>query len=170
MLSQTLRELALLEAKDGFDAEIDPLYTEVQQRIFRETFEQSARPHLLLDPRKGLHIVDINASYEKATLTSGTKIAGCCMFEAFPDNSSNDEADGVNNLFTSLKKVAKEGLPHVMAIQRFDVRDANGVFVTQFWKPMNTAIFDTKGRLLFLLHEVEDVTEAEQRKHALDPR
>lgn len=35
---------------------------------------------------------------------------------------------------------------------------------------MNTPIFEIKGRLLLLLHEVEDVTEAEQRKHALDTR
>ncbi|NKK71002.1 hypothetical protein GFM13_11570 [Rhizobium leguminosarum bv. viciae] len=125
---------------------------------------------MLLDPRKGLHIVDMNASYEMATLTSAAKVAGNCVFDVFPDNPSNDEADGVSNLFASLKKVANKGVPDVMAIQRYDVRDAVGIFVTKFWKPMNTPIFDPEGRLLYLLHEVEDVTEAMQKKGAPQPR
>ncbi|WP_064696280.1 hypothetical protein [Rhizobium aegyptiacum] len=164
MLYQALRQLALLDAAEAFDAEVDPLHAEVQRRIFRDAFEQSAKPHLLLDPRKGLHIVDMNTSYEKATFTSAAKVAGNRMFDIFPDNPSDDEADGVSNLFASLRKATQKGVPDVMAIQRYDVRDATGTFVTKFWKPMNTPIFDPEGRLIYLLHEVEDVTEAMRKK------
>ncbi|WP_246720238.1 PAS domain-containing protein [Rhizobium leguminosarum] len=164
MLSQAVRNLAILEAADGFEAEVDPLHAEVQRRTFRDSFEHSSIPHLLLDPRKGLHIVDINAAYAMATLTSAAKVAGSCMFDVFPDNPSDEEADGVSNLHASLKLAAEEGVPNAMRIQRYDVRDASGLFVTKFWKPVNTPIFDAEGRLLYLLHQVEDVTEAIRKK------
>lgn len=163
MLAQALRDLAILEATDGFDVEVDPLHAEVQRRIFRDSFENSSMPHLLLDPRKGLHIVDINAAYEKATLTSAAKVAGSCMFDVFPDNPSDEEADGVSNLYASFKHAAEKGVPNAMHIQRYDVLDASGLFVTKFWKPVNTPIFDAEGRLVYLLHQVEDVTEAIQK-------
>ncbi|UWM82462.1 PAS domain-containing protein [Rhizobium sp. SRDI969] len=166
MLSRAVRNLAILEAADGFEAEIDPLHAEVQRRIFRDSFEHSSIPHLLLDPRKGLHIVDINTAYEKATLTSAAKIAGSCMFDVFPDKPSDEEADGVSNLHASLKHAAEEGVPNAMHIQRYDVRDASGLFVTKFWKPVNSPIFDAQGRLLYLLHQVEDVTDAIQKRTA----
>ncbi|MBB3966990.1 MULTISPECIES: hypothetical protein [Rhizobium] len=164
MLSQALRDLAILEAVSGFGVEVDPLHAEVQRRIFRDSFEHSSKPHLLLDPRKGLHIVDINTAYEKATLTSAAKVAGSCMFDVFPDNPSDEEADGVSNLYASLKHAAEDGVSNAMRIQRYDVRDASGLFVTKFWKPVNTPIFDAEGRLIYLLHQVEDVTEAIQKK------
>lgn len=164
MLSRALRELAILEAASGFCAEVDPLHAEVQRRIFRDSFAHSSKPHLLLDPRRGLHIVDINAAYENATLTSASKVVGSCLFDVFPDNPSDEEADGVSNLYASLKHAAEEGVPNAMPIQRYDVRDASGLFVTKFWKLVNTPIFDVEGRLLYLLHQVEDVTDAIQEK------
>ena len=46
MLSQALRDLAILEAASGFVVEVDPLHAEVQRRIFRDSFEHSSKPHL----------------------------------------------------------------------------------------------------------------------------
>jgi hypothetical protein len=46
-----------------------------------------------------------------------------------------------------------------MAIQRYDIRDPDGQFVERYWQPVNTPIFDESGRLIYLLHWVEDVTE-----------
>ena len=147
--------------------QIDALHADVQRRLFRDTFQQSEIPHLLLDPRKGLHIVDLNAAYGAATLTSCGKVAGRAMFEVFPDNPSDEGADGVNNLYASLKRAAEIGLPDVMPTQRYDVRDATGMFLTKFWKPTNTPIFDPQGRLVYLLHEVKDVTNSAFRKPPL---
>lgn len=42
-------------------------------------------------------------------------------------------------------------------IQRYDVRYASGHFVERYWQPVNTPIFDAKGRLVYLLHHVEEV-------------
>ncbi len=125
---------------------------------FQRDFESSPSPHLLLDPGPGLHIVDINRAYASATMTSPAKIAGERLFEVFPDNPDDPAADGVSNLFTSLKTAAETKSPDEMAVQRYDVRDASGRFVLRYWKPVNTPILNDEGELLFLLHHVEDVT------------
>lgn len=126
---------------------------------FQRDFETSAHPYLVLDPSPGLHIVDINDAYGRATMTSRGGIAGERMFDVFPDNPGNPSADGVSNLYASLKAAAETGKPHVMALQRYDVRDATGHFVERYWRPLNTPLFDPAGRLVYLLHHVEDVTD-----------
>ncbi len=108
MLSPALRgSMAILESSEWLrcgDRSIARGGT--AEGIFRDEFEHSSKPHLLLDPRKGLHRHSINAAYENATLTtSAAEVAGSCMFDVFPNNPSDEEADGVSNLYASLKHV-----------------------------------------------------------------
>ena len=65
----------------------------------------------------------------------------------------------MSNLYSTLRIVTRTGRPHVMAIQRYDIRDPNGQFVERHWQPINTPIHDNDARLIFLLHHVEDVTD-----------
>src|SRR5579862_1279543 len=126
--------------------------------LFRDQFETSPRPYLLLDPRPGLAIVDLNAAYAKATMIAPESVVGRPLFDVFPDNPGVPGADGVTNLSASLAIAAKSGRPHSMAIQRYDVRDAEGNFVERYWQPLNSAVLDRSGGLVYLLHHVEDVT------------
>ncbi len=125
---------------------------------FRRLFEASETPYLLLHPGPGLRIVDINDAYASATLTERSKVAGELMFNVFPDNPADDLADGVSNLFASLRAAAESANPHTMRVQRYDIRDRQGRFVERHWSPLNTPLFDDDGRLVALLHRVEDVT------------
>jgi PAS domain-containing protein len=113
---------------------------------------------MLLDPGPGLLIVDINDAYAVATFTSRRDVVGRSLFEIFPDNPDNPLADGVSNLYTSLRIVAETGRPHAMKIQRYDIRNPSGAFVERHWQPINTPLHDGAGRLVFLLHHIEDVT------------
>jgi PAS domain-containing protein len=126
--------------------------------LFQKEFEDSSHPYLVLDPRPGLHIVDLNDAYGRATLIERTAVAGRPLFEVFPDNPDDPDADGVSNLYASLRVASDSGRPHAMPVQRYDVRDANGRFVERYWRPVNTPLLDGDGRLMFLLHQVEDVT------------
>src|SRR5579864_4038246 len=47
---------------------------------FQQQFEASSKPYLLLDPRPGLHIVDLNDAYGRATMTHRHAIAGEGLF------------------------------------------------------------------------------------------
>lgn len=166
LLAGTRRELALLEATDwGADSSLpDPLRRPVAdavaiKRHFQQEFDASPHPYMLIDPGPGLYIADINAAYAAATFTDRQSIAGKSLFEVFPDNPDDPLADGVNNLYASLRAVVQTGRAHAMAIQRYDIRNAEGVFVERHWQPINTPLRDEQGRLAFLLHHVEDVTQ-----------
>ncbi len=126
---------------------------------FQRDFEASSKPYLLLDPRPGLHIVDINDAYGRATMTHRHAIAGERLFDVFPDNPGDPSADGVSNLYASLSRVVQTGLPQGMAIQRYDIRDGSGLFVERYWQPLNTPLFGEDDELIFLLHQVVDVTD-----------
>lgn len=114
---------------------------------------------MLLDPGPGLRIIEINDAYASATLTRPDKVAGDRLFQVFPDNPDDPGADGVLNLYASLNKAATTGLPQLMALQRYDVRDARGLFVERYWRPLNTPIFAANGQLLYVLHQAQDVTD-----------
>lgn len=167
LMASTRRELAILSADmmgaqslvgqfgagNGFRS---PARTE--RRLFRDAIENSSALYMVIDPRAGLHIVDINDAYADGTLTRRRQVAGEKLFDVFPDNPGVDDADGVGNLFESLQRVAQNGQPHAMALQRYDVQNGDGRFVEKHWKCTNIPIFDDQGRLTFLLHHAEDVT------------
>ena len=163
LLSESERNLALMDATGlGLLPEVavrgpaDPFAQ--RDREFSRLFEAAEENYLLLDPRPGLRIVDVNEAYANATMTSRNGIPGERMFDVFPDNPADPLADGVSNLFRSLKRVAETRKPHTMAIQRYDVRDQQGDFVVRYWRPVNLPIFSAAGDLVRLLHQVEDVT------------
>ena len=165
LLKSAQRDLAMLEsALSG--AEISPLEarrrrhgdTQTIRQQFQPEFDASPHPYMLLDPAPGLHIVDINDAYARATLTRPEDVVGHSLFEIFPDNPDHPLADGVSNLYASLRTVVKTGQPHAMAVQRYDVRDPQGQFVERHWQPINSPIHDRDGLLIYILHHVEDVT------------
>jgi PAS domain-containing protein len=166
LLASARRALALLDSAER-GADVSPL--EVRRRAeadapsvreqLRDDFDASPHPFMLLDPGPGLRIVDVNDAYAAATLIVRGEVVGKSLFEVFPDNPVDPAADGVSNLFASLKAVALTGEPHAMAIQRYDIRAPNGEFVERHWLPINRPIRDSQGRLVYLLHHVEDVTE-----------
>lgn len=167
LLTTAERQLALLEsARNGTTAAPPVVGTGRPQQSLsklaslRREFEASPSPYLIVDPRPGMHIVDINDAYAGVTMTMRSRIAGERLFDVFPDNPEDQAADGVNNLFASLRTATETGRPHTMKVQRYDVRDVSGRFVVKYWQPVNTPILDDRGNLMFLLHHVEDVTEA----------
>jgi PAS domain-containing protein len=166
LLSSAQRDLAMLNsASSGTD--LSPLDLRRRSLIdeqavrqqFQTEFDNAPHPYMLLDPGPGLHIIDINDAYARATFIKRDDVVGQSLFVIFPDNPDDALADGVNNLYASLRIVAQTGHAHAMAIQRYDIRLPTGEFVERHWQPVNTPIHDRNGTLALLLHHVEDVTE-----------
>ena len=165
LLSSAKRELAIVEARLS-GADVLPT-AERRRRLsdakavrqeFQSEFDNSRHPYMLLDPGPGLHIVDINDAYAEATFINRADVVGKSLFVILPDNPDHPLADGVSNLYTSLRTVGQTGQPHAMAIQRYDIRGPASEFIERHWQPINTPIHDEEGHLIFLLHHVEDVT------------
>ncbi|SAL88496.1 PAS/PAC sensor hybrid histidine kinase [Caballeronia arvi] len=50
--------------------------------------------------------------------------------------------------------------PHTMALQRYDILDrVSGGFVFRYWSPVNAPVIAPDGRLLYIVHRVENVTD-----------
>lgn len=127
---------------------------------FRALFESAPGCYLVLDP--DLRIVAVSDSYLRATMTDRERILGRALFEVFPDNPDDPEATGVGNLAASLERVLATGVADTMAVQKYDIRrpeSAGGGFEARYWSPLNSPVLDGRGRVVFLIHRVEDVTE-----------
>jgi len=121
-------------------------------------FAVTPHPYLVLAP--SFVIVGANDAYLRVTLTHRSDIVGCHMFEVFPDNPDAPEARGVRFLHDSLRAVLDLRLPHRMAQQRYDIRNGDGRFVERHWKPVNYPVLNNHERVSYLLHHVENVTDA----------
>jgi PAS domain-containing protein len=158
MLFGWQRDLAILDAETrGAVPRARAPYSSPQARRFRREFEALPGSAALLDPGPGLQILHVNDAFARATLVDARRVCGERLFTVFPDNPRPD-ADGVSRLYASLRIAASTGRPHAMAVQRYDVRDADGCYMERWWRPVNTPIFDEDGRLIYLLHESRDVT------------
>ena len=122
-------------------------------RLFRAT----PTPYLVLVP--DLTIVDVNEAYLAATGRTREELLGRHIFDAFPANPDSPDSSGVPNLRASLIRARETGRTDTMALQRYDIPDGSGRFITRYWSPVNVPVLDDEGRTLLLLHRVEDVTD-----------
>ncbi len=70
---------------------------------------------LILTPE--FEIIHASHSYLQATMADKRRIVGRNLFEAFPDNPDDPQADGVRNLKASLKEVLRTQEPQKMPVQ-----------------------------------------------------
>lgn len=124
---------------------------------FQLLFESAPGLYLILLPN--FTITAVSDSYLKATMTKREDIIGRGLFDVFPDNPADPLADGVSNLRASLENVLKNKTSHTMAVQKYDIRRQDGTFEERFWSPLNKAVLNEKGDVIYIIHRVEDVTE-----------
>jgi len=139
-------------------------------------FAALPNPYLLLAPDSPqFTIVGVNDAYLRATEQTRDELVGRGLFEVFPDNPDDPAADGVANLRASLERALSSRSSDAMAIQKYDILNAEGHFEERFWSPVNTAVHDTTGVVSMIIHHVEDVTDyvrirehGEERRHAAE--
>ncbi|WP_295334866.1 PAS domain-containing sensor histidine kinase [Flavobacterium sp.] len=106
-------------------------------------------------------LIILDAS-EKLTMASGIsrrEMIGKNLFDVFPENPDDLTADGQPNLKYSLNYVLKNKTAHTMAVQRYDVRNADGIFEERYWSPINKPVLNKNGEVEFIIHRVEEVTD-----------
>ncbi|MEU5211640.1 SpoIIE family protein phosphatase [Streptomyces sp. NPDC020742] len=114
---------------------------------------------LLLSPE--FVILDVNQALLDRTGRERHRMVGRYLFDVFPENPAVAEAGGMRNLLASLERVVATGRRDAMALQRYDVEAPGrpGVFEERYWSPVNTPVLDAEGRVLLVVHRVEEVTE-----------
>ena len=140
---------------------------------FQTLFESAPGLYLVLTP--ALTIVAVSDAYLNATMTKREEILDRGLFEVFPDNPDVPTATGVRNLRASLDRVLANRVPDAMAVQKYDIRrpeSEGGGFEERYWSPVNSPILGADGKVDYIIHRVEDVTdfirlkqeESEQRR------
>lgn len=127
---------------------------------YRSLFESAPGCYLVLTPHD-YRIVAVSDAYLEATMTTRAQLSGQYLFDVFPDDPAEPDADGVEQLRASLERVRYSGLGDVMAVQRFPIRrpEAGGDgFEERFWSTVNSPVAGPDGRLAYIIHRVEDVT------------
>lgn len=116
---------------------------------------------LILKPDSDYTIVDASDAYLTATLTKRNEIINKALFLVFPDNPNDLEATGTHNLRCSLERVQQKKLMDIMPVQKYDIPvplEKGGGFEERYWDPRNTPVLNDMGDLIYIIHQVEDVT------------
>ncbi|HYG36553.1 MAG TPA: ATP-binding protein, partial [Clostridia bacterium] len=127
---------------------------------YKRLFEAAPGLYLVLAP--DLRIVAVSDAYLQATLTRRADIVGRHLFEVFPDNPNDPNADSIRNTRASMNRVLQSHVPDVMMVQRHDVRrpePEGGGFEERYWSPVNSPVLNPDGSLAYIMHRVENVTD-----------
>ncbi len=134
---------------------------------FRALFEATPGAYLIL--AADLTIVAVNEAYLTATHTCRPDIVGRALFEVFPDNPNDPNADGVSKLSDSLRRVVRYRQADTMAVQKYDIHrsdDPADGFEERYWSTVNTPVLDSGGEITWIIHRAEDVTGLVARDRA----
>ncbi|GHA18801.1 PP2C family protein-serine/threonine phosphatase [Streptomyces purpurascens] len=113
----------------------------------------------LLTPE--LVYADANEEFIRVSGRSREQLIGRYLFDVFPDNPNDPAATGMRNLEASLHRVLATGERDAMALQRYDVEDPErpGEWHERYWSPVNAPLVGPDGKVVLILHRVEEVTE-----------
>ncbi|MDV6348253.1 PAS domain S-box protein [Nitrosomonas sp. Is35] len=128
---------------------------------YQQLFESSPHPYLILRADSGFTIVAVNNKYLEVTGTQRDAIVGQSIFDIFPANPEDQASTSVRDLRASLDHAVSKKQTDVMNVQKYDIplRDGSGAFELKYWSPVNTPVLDAEGRVAYIFHHAEDVTE-----------
>ncbi|WNZ13899.1 SpoIIE family protein phosphatase [Streptomyces sp. 11x1] len=113
----------------------------------------------LLTPE--LVYADANEEFLRMSGRTREQVVNRYLFDVFPDNPRDPSASGMRNLAASLNRVVETGERDSMALQRYDVESVErpGEWEERYWSPVNAPVLDSDGKVVLLIHKVEEVTE-----------
>ncbi|WP_437300562.1 ATP-binding protein [Sorangium sp. So ce426] len=127
---------------------------------FRAIFEGIPGNYVVLRP--DFTIVAASDAFLRAANTRREELLGRNAFDAFPDNPDDLHATGTTNLRASFERVIQTGAPDSMAVQKYDIprpEAEGGGFEERYWSPLNSPLLGPDGKVAYIIHRVEDVTE-----------
>ncbi|MFD8519740.1 PP2C family protein-serine/threonine phosphatase [Streptomyces capillispiralis] len=108
-----------------------------------------------------LVFADVNEAFVRGSGRPRADLVGRFLFDVFPDNPNDPAARGAQNLRASLLRVLSTGERDTMAVQRYDVESPErpGEWEQRYWSPVNTPVLGPDGRVVLIVHRIEEVTE-----------
>ncbi|MEU8852163.1 SpoIIE family protein phosphatase [Streptomyces sp. NPDC048564] len=108
-----------------------------------------------------LEYADANEDFLRLAGRTREQLLDRYIFDVFPENPNDPAAAGMRETQASMLRVVATGERDTMALLRYDIEDSQrpGQWVEHFWSPVNAPVLDPDGRVVLIVHRVEEVTE-----------
>ncbi|WP_331749063.1 SpoIIE family protein phosphatase (plasmid) [Streptomyces chartreusis] len=105
--------------------------------------------------------IDANEDFLRLAGRTREQLLDRYIFDVFPENPNDPAAAGMRETRESMLRVVATGERDTMALLRYDIEDAErpGHWVEHFWSPVNAPVLGPDGRVVLIVHRVEEVTE-----------
>ena len=110
-----------------------------------------------------LYVVAANKRYCEMLGITAERLVGRRVFEAFPPNPDDPEADAEAELQASSDRVVETGEPHELPLRQHDVMGSDGRYAVRYWRVVNSPVCADPadpGRVTHIIHTAEDVTKS----------
>lgn len=135
---------------------------------YRRLFAVSPTPLLVLAPdAPRFTIMEVNAAYLTATMTTREGLIGRALFDAFPDNPDDVGVDGVKVLRTSLGRALATLAADAVLDLQYDIARPDGPFEQRWWNALNVPVLNERGEVEAIIHQATDVTQQRRAERAL---
>ncbi|MDL2076258.1 SpoIIE family protein phosphatase [Streptomyces sp. GXMU-J15] len=126
---------------------------------YAEVFHALPGMVALLTP--DLVYVDANEDFLRLAGRTREQLLGRYIFDVFPENPNEPAAAGMRETRESMERAVATGQRDTMALLRYDIEDADrpGHWHEHYWSPVNAPVVDKDGRVVLLVHRVEEVTD-----------
>jgi hypothetical protein len=107
-----------------------------------DEFRATPVPLLVID--RELVIRAVNPAHERVMGFSHDLLVGRDVFDAYPANHTTDGGDdGRTSMEDSFERVLRDGRPHDLVVQRYDIPDVHAPdrFLERTWLPVNAPVW-----------------------------
>lgn len=108
-----------------------------------------------------LHIVAANQRYCEMLGIDRSDLVVKRVFEAFPANPDDPQADAERELQASADRVVETGEAQEMPLRQHDVMGREGHYRVRYWRIVNSPVFadsDDPAKVSHIIHTAEDIT------------
>jgi PAS domain S-box-containing protein len=124
---------------------------------FRSLFESLPGMYYVLHP--DFTIAAVSNLFLTETMTTREQLIGAHLFDIFPENPNDKDANGESSMRSSLKYVLEYKSSHTMAILKYDIRTPDGIYEERYWSPVNHPVLSDNQKVVYIIHQVKDVTD-----------
>ncbi len=109
---------------------------------------------ILLPDSPHFTIAEVTDELLRFSNTKKEDVVGKSFFHFFQGDPRDEEV-----FMHSLSKVISTGEPDRIEAQRYDIKNTDGVSKEFYWSPVSTPVFNEAGKLEYILHISENITE-----------
>ncbi|MDI1304157.1 MAG: ATP-binding protein [bacterium] len=127
---------------------------------FKDLFNLS--PVLLLVLDTNFKVVAATDTFLEVTMTERKEILDKNVFDVFPTNPDDLNADGEKNIRASLNSVIKNKTANTLPPQKYDIKKPEtdgGGFEVRYWNITHSPILGADGNVKYIIQNTEDITK-----------